>query len=167
MSLSLETFSKAVAPIQRRLGQVVNWAKIHLVDTSSNANAVQVEMVAGEISDRVIHVENYGFSAVPLNGALGVVVCIAGEKDSAILTHTHDLRHRPRGLPSGDVCLYTAQDARDAPAEEALHRLQFTADRTVVLTAKRLKILCGSQTLIMDEDGVRVTATRIDFETPS
>lgn len=166
MSLSLETFSKAVAPIQRRLGQVVNWAKIHLVDTSSNANAVQLEMVAGEISDGVFHAENYGFSAVPLNGALGVVVCIAGEKDSAILTHTHDLRYRPRGLPSGDVCLYTSQDARDAPAEESLHRLQFTADRTVVLSAKCLKILCGTQTLTMDEDGIRIEGSMVEVLTP-
>lgn len=167
MSLSLETFSKAVAPIQRRLGQVVNWAKIHLVDTSSNANAVQLEMVAGEVSDGVFHAENYGFSAVPLTGALGVVVCIAGEKDSAILTHTHDLRYRPRGLPSGDVCLYTSQDARDAPAEEALHRLQFTADRTVVLTAKTLKILVGGQSLTMDESGIELKGTQIHLRSAS
>ncbi|MFD2264329.1 phage baseplate assembly protein [Lacibacterium aquatile] len=164
MGLSLETWEKAMAPFRRRIYQIVNWGVIRRVDTSTNANSVQIEMIKDEISDGVFHAESYGMSAAPLPGARGVVLCIGGEKDSAIICATPDQRHRPLGLPVGDVCLYTSQDDRNAGAEASLHRMQFTEDRTVVLTAKTLKILVGGQSLVMDESGVRVTASQIDFD---
>lgn len=163
MTLTLDTFRRALAPLQRRLGLIVGWAKIHRVDSSQNAGAAQIELVAGEISDDVMMAESYGMTATPLPEALGVVLCIAGERDSAIVTHTPDPRYRPLNLPPGDVCLYTHQDDRTAGAEAAQHRLQLTADRTVVLTARRVKILCGDQSFIIDDGGITATAKRVDW----
>jgi phage baseplate assembly protein V len=121
-------------------------------------------MASGEISQEVIHAEPYGMTATPLPEAVGLVLCMSGERDSAVIAQASDPRYRPQGLPPGDVCLYTHQDDRTATAEEAQHRLQFTADRTVVLTAKRLKIICGSQTLVMDEDKIRLEGAMIELQ---
>ncbi|MFD2264324.1 phage baseplate assembly protein V [Lacibacterium aquatile] len=167
MGLSLETWEKAMAPFRRRIYQIVNWGVIRRVDTSTNANSVQIEMIKDEISDGVFHAESYGMSAAPLPGARGVVLCIGGEKDSAIICATPDQRHRPLGLPVGDVCLYTSQDDRMAGAEASQHRMQFTADRTVVLTGKTLKVLFNGQSFTIDENGIEVKGTQIHLKSAS
>ena len=104
------------------------------VDDGTSLQTVQAEFGALGLRDRLTRLQSYGLTSVPLIGAAALA---AGVRDSAVVIHVDDPRHRPAGLGSGEVCLYSHDGSR-------LHFLagkkaRLAAD-SVHIAAKKLKL---------------------------
>lgn len=162
---SRDPFSRFLGSSLRALDNLIARAVIHLVAAGGPTQQLQAEISAGEVKNDFDLLEPYGLTAQPLPGAVAVCLFMGGERDNGAAVLAHDQDKRPRTLAPGDVALYTDQDNPAAGAEDALHRLHFGRDRSVILRAKRLDIQCGTQRLILDEtEGLLVQASQIRFE---
>lgn len=79
---------------------------ISLVDDSTAMQLVQISLMHNEAKSKVEHVQNYGFTSHPENGAEAVVVFINGNRDHGLVLAVDDTRYRITNLPEGGVAVY-------------------------------------------------------------
>ena len=131
--MNLKDLSRVLGPLKTRLTNTVSRAVVKLVDDSLKFQELQVGILNGETRGQVERLQNYGFTAVPLEGAEGVAVCVGGRRDHTVIIACDDRRYRVKGLQGGEVAVYT--DEGD--------KLVFKRGGTVELTATtKVKILC-------------------------
>lgn len=105
----LREFDRFIQPLRVRVLNTVTRAVVKLVDDSQKFQALQVEMLNGEVRSDVERVQNYGFTSVPLEGAEAVGVCVGGKREHAVVIAVDDRRYRLVGLEAGEVAIYTDQ----------------------------------------------------------
>ena len=137
-------------PLKRRVLLMVGRAVLRLVDDAPGIQVVQVEAMKDEIIDGPERIQQYGMSSRPLPGAEAVVLSCGGVRQHSLVVAVDDRRHRVRGLEEGEVCLYTDEDAADAPMRILLGR-----GRRIVLSA-------GASRIEMSDAGINLVARRID-----
>lgn len=81
-------------------------ARLHRIDDSTGIQAVQVELLAGEIRN-LQRLQDYGITSVPLPGAEGIALALNGDRAQSVIIKTDDRRHRITELQPGEVCIYT------------------------------------------------------------
>jgi phage baseplate assembly protein V len=147
-----------------RIKLAVSRGKVRLVykGNAYKTQRLQVELLAGELSDVMEHFEPYGFTASPVLGAEALVHFLGGNRAHGIAGVVSDGRSRPRTLAEGEVALYHCSDDPEASAEEARHRITLAAGR-IVVRVDALDIKCGPSTLRMDASGIRLAGPRIDL----
>jgi phage baseplate assembly protein V len=65
-------------------------------------------LLAGETPDGVARLQNYGFTSVPLAGAVdAAAVFLLGKRSLPLIIAADDRRYRVKGLDGGEVCVYT------------------------------------------------------------
>jgi phage baseplate assembly protein V len=101
--------SKIMAPVKRGLRLAASRVTVLLADDAQGVQTAQVTGLDGEVRDGVEVFRQYGFTSVPAGKVEGVVVCMNGSRDHAILLGTEDRKHRLRGLGAGDVAVYHAE----------------------------------------------------------
>lgn len=97
---------KITAPLKRRIDLMVARSILRLTKFESGIQFAQLDLLAGETRDGVENVQQYGFASNPEDGAIGVVVCAAGNRAHAVLIATDDPRYRP-DLEVGETAIYT------------------------------------------------------------
>lgn len=102
--MSLE---RAMRPFLQRLQLMVGRAVVSLVKDGLKLQGLQVTLLADEVRDDVERFQQYGFSSHPHPGAEALVVCVAGNRDHAVVVAVDDRRYRIKGLEQGEVALYT------------------------------------------------------------
>ncbi|WP_237882042.1 phage baseplate assembly protein V [Pseudomonas sp. PGPR40] len=80
---------------------------VALGNSASKLQSLQLRLLAGEVKDNVEHLEPYGFTACPLEGAEALAGFIGGDRSHAVVIVVADRRFRLQGLKSGEVALYT------------------------------------------------------------
>lgn len=80
---------------------------VALGNSASKLQSLQLRLLAGEVKDNVEHLEPYGFTACPLEGAEALAGFIGGDRSHAVVIVIADRRFRLQGLKSGEVALYT------------------------------------------------------------
>ncbi|WP_081959508.1 phage baseplate assembly protein V [Aeromonas finlandensis] len=85
---------------------------IRLVNSAAKCQLVQIEMLGGELKDDVEHLEPYGFTSCPHDGAEHVAVFPDGDKSHGVVLVVADRRYRLKGLAAGEVALYTDEGDR-------------------------------------------------------
>ena len=96
-------------PVRNNVANMVSRAIVKGIDDAKKFQALQIELLGGEVSDEVERVQNYGFTSVPLAGAEAVAVCVGGKRDHAVVIAVEDRRYRIKNLESGEVAVYTDQ----------------------------------------------------------
>lgn len=104
--MSLE---RAMRPFLQRLQLMVGRAVVSLVKDGLKLQGLQVTLLADEVRDEVERFQQYGFTSHPHPGAEALVVCVAGNRDHAVVVAVDDRRFRLKGLQQGEVALYTDQ----------------------------------------------------------
>lgn len=102
----IRAIAKLTAPLQRRIMLMVGRAVVNLVNDSLALQGVQVSLLADEVRDNVERFQNYGLTSHPHPGAEGIVVCVGGSRDHAVVIACDDRRYRLVGLEQGEVALY-------------------------------------------------------------
>lgn len=114
---------------------------IHLVNSAAKCQLVQIEMLGGELKDDVEHLEQYGFTSCPHDGAEAMAVFPDGDKSHGLVLVVGDRRYRLRGLEKGEVALYSDE-----------------GDRIVLRRGRRIEI----KTLTLEVEA----KTKARFDTP-
>ena len=103
---------------------------VALGNSASKLQSLQLRLLAGEVKDNVEHLEPYGFTACPREGAEALAGFIGGDRSHAVVIVVADRRFRLQGLKPGEVALYT--DEGD--------RLHFKRDRIIDIETVTLNI---------------------------
>lgn len=104
--MSDRLLARALAPVTRRLGNMLARGVVRGVNAALKMQGLQVSLLAGEVKDGLEHCESYGLTAHPHAGAEAVVVFLGGDRSHGLVIATPDRRYRLTGLASGEVALH-------------------------------------------------------------
>lgn len=100
-------FNKLLNPLRRKIRQLFTRGLVTLVDPTTLMQTLQVELLSGEVLDKVEHFEGYGFTAHPNDGAEVLTVSLNGRRSHTIVLTVADRRFRLKNLAKGEVAIYT------------------------------------------------------------
>lgn len=83
-----------------------------LADSARKLQALQVRLLAGELKDGVEHLEPYGYTSCPLEGAEALALFLGGDRSHGVVVCVADRRYRLKGLKPGEVAIYTDEGDR-------------------------------------------------------
>jgi phage gp45-like len=108
----LDLVLRALRPIARRVDNMIARATVKKSDDAKKIQELQIGLLAGEVRDEVERFQNYGFTAVPLEGAEAAVIFVGGRRDHGLAIAVDDRRYRIKSLESGEVCVYNHTGAK-------------------------------------------------------
>lgn len=103
----IDQLKKLMAPLQRRIMNMVARAVIQSIDDSKKMQVVKALVSADEIKEALERLQNYGFTSKPLAGAEGVALFVDGNRDHGVVICVDDRRYRVKNLANGEVCIYS------------------------------------------------------------
>lgn len=108
-----------------RLANLFCRGVVRQVDDSKKMQFVQVEVGEDEVRE-VERVQQYGFTAVPQEGAEAAILFVGGRRGHGLVLAVDDRRYRLTGLAAGEVAVYHQDGAS----------VVLKADGSIVLTPK-------------------------------
>lgn len=129
---------KMLGPLRRAINNLVGRAVVRMVDDNAKMQALQIEVLKGEVRDLVQRFQNYGFTSNPPVGAEALAVFIGGDRSHPIVVAVDDRRFRKKGLATGEVAVYTRFG--DSILLKTDGTIEITASSTVKLTAPDIEI---------------------------
>lgn len=129
-----------IRPLGRRIGMAVARAVVKLVTDGGGRQALQAEILEGELREGVERAQNYGLTSNPHPGSDAIIVCVGGSRDQAIAIVVDDRRYRLKPLQAGEVALYDdlgnkVQLLRNMVRVDAVQHLEATAPTTRIVSA--------------------------------
>ena len=103
---------------------------VALGNSASKLQSLQLRLLAGEVKDNMEHLEPYGFTACPKEGAEALAAFMGGDRSHGVVIVVADRRFRIAGLKPGEVAIYT--DEGD--------RIHFKRDRVIDIETVTLNI---------------------------
>lgn len=108
----LDNLSRFLAPLARRVDNMVARAVLRRADDSTNTQLLQLEILDGETREGIERFQEYGFTSVPRDGAEVAVVFVGGRRDHGLAIGVEDRRFRVVGLEEGEVAVYNDTGAK-------------------------------------------------------
>lgn len=105
--MELVALDRLLAPLRRRVGNMIARAVVRLVNDGAKIQALQLSVLANETRDGVERFQQYGVTSVPHDGAEAIVLFVGGERAHGVAVAVDDRRYRKKGLKPGEVALYT------------------------------------------------------------
>ena len=137
--MNLGLIKAAIRDLRRRVLLGVARAVIRAVDDSAQAQECQVELLKGELRDRMERFQEYGYTSVPLAGAEAAAIFVGGNRDHGIIVATEDRRFRLKDLAPGEVALYT--DEGDKIHFKRGGTIRIEAATKVIIDSPLVKVL--------------------------
>lgn len=103
------TLQKLIAPMARRLTNMLARGKVDIVNAASKMQTIQAKLLTEEIKAGMEHFEPYGFTSHPKRGAEVITAFFDGDRSHGIVICAADRRYRLAGLAEGEVALYDDQ----------------------------------------------------------
>lgn len=103
----INQLNRLLAPLRRRVDNMVARAVVRLVNDNATMQALQLEVLKGETRDGVERFQEYGFTSHPHPGAEAAVVFAAGDRSHGLIVAVDDRRYRMKNLQQGEVAVYT------------------------------------------------------------
>ena len=116
--MDLTRLDKLLAPLRRRLDDLVGRALVKLVTEGNGLQWLQVEIPGGEVRDQVRRVQEFGFVSNPkpadgdTSAAFAVLLFPGGFRGNPIAIAVDDPRYRPTDLQGGESAVYNAFGVR-------------------------------------------------------
>lgn len=126
----IDQLRKMTKPLEDRLRLMIGRAIVRLVDDASGAQAMQLELLAGEMQDEVERLQDYGFTSAPHPGAEALVACTGGLRSHAVAIRVEDRRYRLKGLQAGEVAIY----------DDLGNQIRLGRDRVEVLAVSEARV---------------------------
>lgn len=142
--------------IMGRVNTIVSRALLGKVDSAPGVQNLQIEVLADENMDGVEHVEPYGFTSSPLEGAEGIVLNVGGQRGACVAINFHNRQFRLKDLGAGEVALYTHEG----------DTLVFSKDNHVTLTTKHFVVKAEEDVLIETKEATVKADTSFRLESP-
>lgn len=126
--------------LRRRVQMMLARGVVALADDSTQAQSLQIDLLADETHEGVERFCDYGFSSVPLAGAEAIVAFVGGLRSHGIAIKVEDRRYRPRDLEAGEVTLYDDQG----------QRVHLTRDGLLIVSAQKVTLSAPNVTIEAD-----------------
>ncbi|ELA6496111.1 phage baseplate assembly protein [Salmonella enterica] len=97
----------ALRGIERSITNLLARAVVTGLNTASKCQMLTIDLLAGEPKENVEHLEPYGFTSAPQNGAEGFALFPDGDRSHGVILMVADRRYRIKGLKAGEVAIYT------------------------------------------------------------
>lgn len=91
------------------LSNLVARCTVKIVSTLSKQQRLQIGLLAGETKSDIEHMEPYGFTSCPHDGAQGLAIFLGGDRSHGVVVVVGDRRFRLTGLEAGEVALHDDQ----------------------------------------------------------
>jgi len=88
------------------LASVLARGVVVLANSARKLQSLQLRITAGEVKDDIEHLEPYGVTSCPLDGA-EALVGFFGDRSHGVVIMVADRRFRLQGLKPGEVAIYT------------------------------------------------------------
>lgn len=98
--------AKMLAPLQRRVTNMVARGVVSLINDGTGRQTVQVTVLGESLADDAEHFQPYGFSSVPPAGSDAVVLFVGGNREHPLVLAAEKRTDRPTGAEAGEVMLY-------------------------------------------------------------
>jgi phage baseplate assembly protein V len=144
--LTIDSLNRVLAPIRRRIDNMVARAVVRSSIDSTKLRELQIEILRGELRDRVEHFQEYGFTSRPLDGAEVVGLFVGGSRDHPLIIASEDRRYRIKNLEKGEVALYT--DEGDYIHFKRGGNIEVLAGTKVKVTAPDVEIIASTKVTI-------------------
>ena len=95
-----------IAPLKRRLAQMVLEGIVNTVDDSGVMQVMSVEVGSGEPLEPVQRIQPHGITSNPEEGSEALVVLVGGNRDRPVAVVVGTGASRPTGLDAGEVAVY-------------------------------------------------------------
>lgn len=93
--------------VLNKIMNLVSRGYITSSNSASKCQTLQIKMSGGEQKSDIEHIESYGFTSRPLDGAEAVALFLDGDKSHGVILVTGDRRYRVKSLKQGEVAIYT------------------------------------------------------------
>jgi phage baseplate assembly protein V len=80
---------------------------VALANSASKLQTLQMRLTHGEVKDGMEHLEPYGFTSCPHEGAEGLAAFMGGDRSHGVVIVVADRRYRLQALAAGEVAIYT------------------------------------------------------------
>lgn len=91
--------------LEQRVAGLVSRVVVTRLTATTATQEAQVTALEGE-TVATEHVQSYGLTASPPEGAQGVALSVGGQREQMVTVAIDDRRSRPRDLARGEVALY-------------------------------------------------------------
>jgi phage baseplate assembly protein V len=106
----MSDFDNLMRPFANRLSNMLARGRMAAVKAGGRMQVLQLQLLDGEIKDRVEHFEPYGFTSHPRVGsAEAVAAFLDGDRSHGIVLVVADRKYRLRSLKEGEVALHDDQ----------------------------------------------------------
>ncbi|MFT4271275.1 MAG: phage baseplate assembly protein V [Pantoea sp.] len=95
--------------LSRALSNLLARAVVSGINTAQKCQMLQIRMPGNEGKSDIEHLEPYGFTAAPLEGAEAVAAYFDGDRSHGVVLVVADRRYRLKGLEGGEVAIYDDQ----------------------------------------------------------
>jgi phage gp45-like len=128
---------RATASLRHALDMVASRIVVESVQDGSKLQGLKAMALADEPLEDIEHMQPGGLSHVPLAGAEGVLLCIAGRREHPIALCVSNRSTRPTGGQSGETVLYCS-----APGGAGI-KIKLNADGEIELTPSSKVTIVG------------------------
>ena len=116
---------------KQRLSMMLGRCVLAAVNDATRLQTVTIGLLDDETKAGVERFQQYGLTSVPLPGAEGVCLFVAGNRDHGVVISIDDRRYRLTSLQAGEVALYDDQGQSVILKRD---RIEVTAPTVVVET---------------------------------
>lgn len=137
--------------VLNKIMNLVSRGYITFSNSASKCQTLQIKMSGGEQKSDVEHIEPYGFTSRPLDGAEAVALFLDGDKSHGVVLVSGDRRYRITSLKKGEVAIYTDEGDyiifnRNNEINIKTKRFILNADDAIELNTKNLVVSATSGT---------------------
>lgn len=105
-----DDLSRLLRPLYGRVSNMLARGKLAAVQATGKMQALQLQLLGGEVKDRLEHFEPYGFTSHPNPGsAEAAVAFLDGDRSHGIVLVVADRKYRLTGLEQGEVAFHDDQ----------------------------------------------------------
>lgn len=98
----------ATKPMRTRISMMASRVVVNAIQDSPALQTATVEALAGELLDKIEHMQPGGLSHVAGKGAEGLMLCLGGSREAGIVFAVSNRAFRPKG-EEGETILYAAE----------------------------------------------------------
>lgn len=138
--------------VLNKIMNLVSRGYITFSNSNNKCQTLQIKMSGGELKSDVEHIEPYGFTSRPLDGAEAVALFLDGDKSHGVILVAGDRRYRIKSLKKGEVAIYTDEGDyiifnRKNEINVKTKKFIVNADDAIELNTKNLVVNASSGTI--------------------
>lgn len=130
--------SRLFSGLQRGISNMLVRAVVRRSDSKSKSQSLQIQMIADELKDGIEHLEPYGFTSTPIDGAEAFAAFPDGDRSHGVVLVVADRRYRITGLKNGEVAIYS--DEGDSIILHRGNRIQIKTNTLVIDAAEKIQM---------------------------